>query len=207
MALTLPYPDMDFVPLDILTALELDQIVANIEYIANDAFPVTNANIADSAVSTTKLNTNAVSTAKIQDGAVTAEKIDFTTFKQPIYVAASTTTTLTTNFADIVTASNVPAGSYIVIARVACMGNGDSSAFDYIINVTNTSNTVISDALCCAKQKVANYDDSCVTVAKITLASATNVKIRVRRNTGTGTARSGTSGQYNATTLTLIPIY
>lgn len=28
---TLPYPNMDFVPLDILTATELDQIVANIE--------------------------------------------------------------------------------------------------------------------------------------------------------------------------------
>ena len=38
MALTLPYPDMDFVPLDILTAAEQDQLVANIEYIANQ-FP------------------------------------------------------------------------------------------------------------------------------------------------------------------------
>lgn len=85
MALTLPYPDMDFVPLDILTALELDQMVANIEYIANDAFPVTNANIADSAVSTTKLNNNAVTTAKIQDGAITVDKVSFTSFAVPVY--------------------------------------------------------------------------------------------------------------------------
>ena len=88
MALTLniPYPNMDFVPLDILTALELDQMVANIEYIASDSvFPITNTEIADSAVSTTKLNTNAVSTAKIQNGAITADKVSFTSFAVPVY--------------------------------------------------------------------------------------------------------------------------
>lgn len=40
MALTLPYPNMDFTPLDILTADEMDQLVANIEYLAQ-RFPVT----------------------------------------------------------------------------------------------------------------------------------------------------------------------
>lgn len=30
---TLPYPSMDFTPLDVLTAAELDQMVANIEYL------------------------------------------------------------------------------------------------------------------------------------------------------------------------------
>ena len=59
MALTLPYPDMDFVPLDILTAAEQDQLVANIEYIANQ-FPLAGTNIGT--------------------GAVTQDKIDFTTF-------------------------------------------------------------------------------------------------------------------------------
>ena len=39
MALTLPYPNMDFTPLDILTADEMDQLVANIEYIAT-LFPM-----------------------------------------------------------------------------------------------------------------------------------------------------------------------
>lgn len=36
MALTLPYPGMDFTPLDILTADEMDHLVANIEYLANN---------------------------------------------------------------------------------------------------------------------------------------------------------------------------
>lgn len=39
MALTLPYPDLDFVPLDILTAEEMNEIVANYTYIANQ-FPI-----------------------------------------------------------------------------------------------------------------------------------------------------------------------
>lgn len=34
MAQSLPYPSMDFTPLDILTANELDQMVANIEFLA-----------------------------------------------------------------------------------------------------------------------------------------------------------------------------
>ena len=32
---TLPYPDMDFTPLDILTAAEMDQMVANDQYLTN----------------------------------------------------------------------------------------------------------------------------------------------------------------------------
>lgn len=42
--MALPYPGMDFVPLDILRADELDQMVANIEYL-NGLFPVTSSNI------------------------------------------------------------------------------------------------------------------------------------------------------------------
>ena len=51
---TLPYPSMDFVPLDILTATELDQLVANIEAINNSTI-VTSA-IADDAVTPAKLD-------------------------------------------------------------------------------------------------------------------------------------------------------
>lgn len=42
--INLPYPDLDFVPLDILTAPELNQIVANYTYIANQ-FPIGGNNI------------------------------------------------------------------------------------------------------------------------------------------------------------------
>ena len=35
MAATLPYPSMDFTPLDVLTAAEMDQMVANDKYLAD----------------------------------------------------------------------------------------------------------------------------------------------------------------------------
>lgn len=52
----LPYPDMDFVPMDILTAEELDQMVANINAI-NGASISTQA-IANEAVTPEKINTS-----------------------------------------------------------------------------------------------------------------------------------------------------
>ena len=65
MALTtLPYPNMDFVPLDILTADELDQIVANIEAINN------------ATIGVSSIANNAITTPKIADGAITTEKLD-----------------------------------------------------------------------------------------------------------------------------------
>lgn len=53
MALVLPYPDLDFVPLDILTAEEMNQIVANYTHIANQ-FPITSQNIDFTTYTTTE---------------------------------------------------------------------------------------------------------------------------------------------------------
>lgn len=44
MALSLPYPSIVFVPLDVLTAEELNQMAQNTEFIANQ-FPIASANI------------------------------------------------------------------------------------------------------------------------------------------------------------------
>lgn len=76
MAVTLPYPDMEFVPLDILTAQEQNQLVTNIEYLAG-VFPLASSEIADNAVTTGKINNGAVTESKIADGAVTSNKIDW----------------------------------------------------------------------------------------------------------------------------------
>lgn len=70
MAVVLPYPDMDFVPLDILTAAEQDQLVANIEYLAG-IFPLGSSDIAD--------------------GAITSDKIDWTTMQGEQYIGRFTT--------------------------------------------------------------------------------------------------------------------
>lgn len=64
---TLPYPNMDFVPLDVLTADELDQIVANIDAINNASIP------------TDSIANSAIITAKLADDSVTSDKIDWTT--------------------------------------------------------------------------------------------------------------------------------
>lgn len=74
MALALPYPDMDFVPLDILTAAEQDQLVANIEYIANQ-FPLSATNIANSAVTKDKLDS---ALTNISDYSTTEKSTGFT---------------------------------------------------------------------------------------------------------------------------------
>lgn len=57
----LPYPDMDFTPLDILTAAEMDQMVANDQYLRDFC-----AGLAD--------GTN------LSDGVIQARKLDFSTF-------------------------------------------------------------------------------------------------------------------------------
>jgi hypothetical protein len=53
MALTLPYPSMSFVPLDVLTAEEMNHIVSNYTYIANQ-FPITPAEASFTKYSTTE---------------------------------------------------------------------------------------------------------------------------------------------------------
>jgi hypothetical protein len=53
MALTLPYPSISFVPLDVLTAEEMNHIVSNYTYIANQ-FPITPEKASFTAYSTTE---------------------------------------------------------------------------------------------------------------------------------------------------------
>lgn len=55
MSATLPYPSMSFVPLDVLTAEEMNHMSANDQYLAG-LFPVSSANITDGAVTNAKLS-------------------------------------------------------------------------------------------------------------------------------------------------------
>ena len=63
MALTLPYPSMSFVPLDVLTAEEMNHIVSNYTYIANQ-FPIATNNIADGAITPKKASFTKYSTTE-----------------------------------------------------------------------------------------------------------------------------------------------
>lgn len=60
---TLPYPNMDFTPFDILPASDLDKMVANIETIAGT--DIDGSTIVDGSVSTDKIAQQAVTTSKI----------------------------------------------------------------------------------------------------------------------------------------------
>lgn len=77
MALSLPYPSLTFVPLDILTAEEMNQIVANYEFISNQ-FPIGTGNINNGAITSDKLGAGAVTAGKIGTSAVKNENIDWT---------------------------------------------------------------------------------------------------------------------------------
>lgn len=59
MALTLPYPSLSFVPLDVLTAEEMNEIVANYTYIANQ-FPIATSNLANGSVTNAKIDWSTV---------------------------------------------------------------------------------------------------------------------------------------------------
>lgn len=79
MSVTLPYPDMDFTPLDILTAAEMDKMVANDQYLANFC-----AGLADGT--------------SIGNGAIQARNVNFANFAVPVMIVnAIHPTGLTTN--------------------------------------------------------------------------------------------------------------
>lgn len=98
MALTLPYPDMVFVPLDILTAEEQNQLVGNIEFLANQ-FPLSSTNIASGAVADANIDWDSLPQATddrsssyfqlggllISWGAITADNQATTAFGETTY--------------------------------------------------------------------------------------------------------------------------
>lgn len=94
MALTtLPYPSLDFVPLDILTAEEMNQIVANYTAINN------------ATIGTNQLANSSITTPKLANKAVTSDKVDFTTLLPKLFktyempaIGASTPTSAWTDF-------------------------------------------------------------------------------------------------------------
>lgn len=101
MALTLPYPDMVFVPLDILTAEDQNQLVGNIEFLANQ-FPLAASNIANGAIGSDQLAA----------GAVKSQNVDFTTFGY-VYKQETISKTVGTTAVQLLTidVSQFPAGA------------------------------------------------------------------------------------------------
>lgn len=124
---TLPYPSMDFVPLDVLTADELDQIVANINAV--------NGGIAG----TSQIADDSISTAKIKNNAVSASKIDWDTLRSGTPVSlgftASGGTFTATHFGYVVIECAVQSGAKISVSinsAETIVAQGGASAFEWI---------------------------------------------------------------------------
>lgn len=122
MALTLPYPDMVFVPLDILTAAEQNQLVDNIEYIANQ-FPITAANIANATITNTQIASGTIQGSNVDWSSLSSANTDSMGgwYFEGMAQATTQTTSLTVpvtagrNFYKIVWNAELVSGSWIDI--------------------------------------------------------------------------------------------
>ncbi len=110
MAATIPYPSIVFVPLDILTAEELNQLHANTTALA-DLFPLAAASIADGAITNTKINYSSAFPALMSSS----------TTQTTISSAAGT-------FSDYLTldVSSIPTGAKFLVLAQAVFGGGDT---------------------------------------------------------------------------------
>lgn len=151
---TLPYPNMDFVPLDVLTADELDQIVANIE-------AINNASIGTSAIAN-----NAITTAKVADGAITNDKIAGGTTLDTIANGALVEVVGTTTGNDANYALKFSDGRLMCFIRHKFTGNINSTWGNlYTLNrafpATNYAVAFISEPIVQAMTKATTGQASC----------------------------------------------
>lgn len=109
MALTLPYPSMSFVPLDVLTAEEMNHIVSNYTYIANQ-FPIATANIADGAITPEKASFTEYSTTET----VVGKWADGKTLYRKVYTG---TPSLTQNVVSTITLEAIGVVDQLVSAK------------------------------------------------------------------------------------------
>ena len=112
---------------------------------------------------------------------------------------------MTTSQQTLITTSTIPAGKYVALVRVGLVGNGDTSAFDYLARVTDVSGNLIGE-LSAAKNKAVYYDDFLYFQSLVQLQSNMKLYLKVWRNTGSGLAKAGKNGVYNSTNIILIPI-
>lgn len=70
---TLPYPNMDFTPLDVLTAAEMDQMVANDQYLRNFCAGLANG---------TNIDNGVILPRHILDGSIQSSKVNWATLKK-----------------------------------------------------------------------------------------------------------------------------
>lgn len=124
--MSLPYPGMDYIPFDILTAEELDQMVANIESLADGS----------------GFDAGAISTEDIADNAVTVSKLGNQVLAYSERIAGQTFTTT----ADLTSSSisfTVPDAVTSIWLRAELTISGNTSGMIGLISITDSSNNTI----------------------------------------------------------------
>ena len=151
MALTtLPYPSLDFVPLDILTAEEMNQIVANYTAINN------------STIGTSQLADSSITTNKLANKSVTSDKVDFATLPGSAGATAVSGKMSGTSWANIGNAFTAPSNglyfasaifnqngnpggtAFIMSARIVAAGNALSAGAPSVANFAGNNNCTIT---------------------------------------------------------------
>lgn len=169
---TLPYPNMDFVPLDILTANELDQIVANIEAVNN------------AQITSAQMSNNSVTTAKIADSAVSADKIDWASLGAK-YASGSTVTNVGTTETTMLTIS-LDAGTWALFGASDFNSNNTDIGACYIgFNNQTTSSAIGNRFYFDATSTDGQYWKTFSPIAVATLTGTSTVALISKKAQGT----------------------
>ena len=157
MALTLPYPDMVFVPLDILTAEEQNQLVGNIEFLANQ-FPVQSSNIGWSTFpyhNKVDSGNNIVgNTQQTWDSwQVTESGVYFATFSICANCSSASTirARINQNGSTVVAAASTTKDSFTqaIASAIITANSGDTLAATYANDIPGVTSTTYSDWYFC----------------------------------------------------------
>lgn len=168
---TLPYPNMDFVPLDILTANELDQIVANIDAVNN------------AQITSAQMSNNAVTSAKIADGAVSFDKIDWTTFGRQ-HTTSSTSVTIGTS-ATTMESFSLTAGTWLLIGTSDFNHNNSSTGDSYLGFWNTTTNNSIGNMFYFNEVDNGTWFNTITVHEVVTLTATSTVAFVARKTQGT----------------------
>lgn len=198
---TLPYPSIDFVPLDVLTADELDQLVANINAVNNGSVSataivdgsitgaklasgaITETKIDDGAVSVNKVASNAITTAKVADGAITGAKINVQSIGSKV-AEAGTAVSIGTTDTELINIT-LDAGSYALIGRINLNHVNSRTGDSYIKFYNKTAGQNVGYSSNFDMVADGTYNFNVVATALVVLTAQSVIAIYGKKSEGT----------------------
>lgn len=181
MALTLPNPSMNFVPLDVLTAEELNQFVENIDFLANQ-FPLTAANIESGAITSTKIAAGAVRSSELAYKAVGISEIDLSS-TGPLFASNDNNTTISSNWTRVLSldVSRIPQGTNFLVVASLGVNTQVGSNTDITLAIEYPTSTYAGSHF-----QTAIYWQTVETRARLTRGTNTTVRLAAKQSVGSG---------------------